>query len=94
MSSEIPRNPVENVAIQHPKVCTRSSEADMERLECIEALRLPDEVTCYFVSDELARLDLSDAAEQALELVLGHVLRQVVDDQVGLAVLQATRLHR
>lgn len=43
--------------------------------------------TCDFVSDQLAGLDLSDAAKQTLELLLGHILRQVVDDQVGLAVV-------
>lgn len=40
-------------------------------------------VTCYFVSDELSRFHLADAAEEAAQLVLAHALRQVVDDQVG-----------
>lgn len=43
--------------------------------------------TCYLVSDQLAGLDLSNAAKQTFELFLGHVLRQIVDDQVGFAVV-------
>lgn len=43
--------------------------------------------TRYLVSDELAGFDLSDAPEQAFKLFLGHVLRQIVDDQVGFAVV-------
>lgn len=44
-------------------------------------------LTCYLIADQLAGLDLADAAEQAAELLLGHVLGQVVDDEVGLAVV-------
>lgn len=44
-------------------------------------------VTCDLVSDQFAGLDFSDAAKEALELLLGHVLRQVVDDQVSFAVV-------
>lgn len=43
--------------------------------------------TCDFVSNQLARLDLADAAEEAAELLLGHVLGQVIDDEVSLAVV-------
>lgn len=50
--------------------------------------------TCDFVADQLAGLDLADAAEKAAELLLGHVLGQVVDDEVGLAVVVgAAGLH-
>lgn len=44
-------------------------------------------LTCNLVANQLAGLDLADAAEQAAELLLGHVLGQVVDDEVGLAVV-------
>ncbi len=43
--------------------------------------------TCDLVADQLAGLDLADATEQAAELLLGHVLGQVVDNEVGLAVV-------
>lgn len=43
--------------------------------------------TCDFVPHDLAGLDVSDAAEQTLQLVRRHVLREVVDDQVGFAVV-------
>lgn len=50
--------------------------------------------TSDFVSHELAGLDLSDAAEQTLELFLRHVLREVVHYQIGLTVLGvAGHLH-
>ena len=50
--------------------------------------------TCDLVPHQLAGLDLSDAAEQAAELLLGHVLGQVVDNKVGLAVVVGpARLH-
>jgi len=53
-------------------------------------------LTCDLVTDKLAGLNLADAAEQATELLLGHVLGQVVDDEVGLAVVGGTAagLHR
>lgn len=44
-------------------------------------------LTCYLIADQLAGLDLADAAKQAAELLLGHILGQVVDDEVGLAVV-------
>lgn len=51
-------------------------------------------VTCDLIPHQLAGLDLSDASEEAAELLLGHVLRQVVDDEVGLAVIVGrARLH-
>lgn len=43
--------------------------------------------TCDLVANQLAGLDLADATEQAAELLLGHVLGQVVDNEVGLAVV-------
>lgn len=42
--------------------------------------------TCRLVSDELAGLDFADAREQRPYVVLRHSLRQVVDDQVRLAI--------
>lgn len=50
-------------------------------------LRWTECCTCYLVSDKLAGLDLSDATKQTFKLLLGHVLRQIVDDQVGFAVV-------
>lgn len=44
-------------------------------------------LTCYLIANQLAGLDLADAAKQAAELLLGHILGQVVDDEVGLAVV-------
>ena len=49
--------------------------------------------TCRFVPDELAALDLADAGEERAYVVLRHVLRQVVDDEVGLALLQRALAH-
>lgn len=49
--------------------------------------------TCDFVSDQLGRLHLSDAAEEAPQLVLRHALRQVVHYQVGLGVLPLVPSH-
>lgn len=46
-------------------------------------------VTCYFVSNQFTGLNFSDAPKQTLELLLGHVLRQVVDYQVSFTVLYA-----
>lgn len=43
--------------------------------------------TCDFITNQLAGFDLADAAEQAPELLLGHVLGQVVHDEVRLAVV-------
>lgn len=43
--------------------------------------------TCDLIANQLTGLDLSDAAKQAAELLLGHVLGQVVDNEVGLAVV-------
>ena len=51
-------------------------------------------ITCYFVSNKFTRLNLPDATKQTLELFLSHVLRQIVDYQVGFTVLYAPRLHR
>lgn len=51
-------------------------------------------VTCYFVSDELGRLHLAHAAEEAAQLVLAHALRQVVDDQVGPGLVVLHQLLR
>lgn len=42
----------------------------------------------HLVADQLAALDLADAREQRAYLLLGHRLRQVVDDQVGLGLLR------
>lgn len=42
--------------------------------------------TCHFVANQLGRLHLPDAAEEAPQLVLRHALRQVVNYQVGLGV--------
>lgn len=43
--------------------------------------------TCDLVTNQLAGLNLADAAKQAAKLLLGHVLGQVVDNEVGLAVV-------
>lgn len=43
--------------------------------------------TCDFITNQLAGLDLADAPEQAPELLLGHVLGQVVHYEVRLAVV-------
>lgn len=50
-------------------------------------------ITCDFVSNQLAGLNLANAAEEAAKLLLGHVLGQVVDDEVGLAVVIRAGLH-
>lgn len=51
--------------------------------------------TSDFVSHKFARLDLSNAAEQTLELFLRHVLREVVHNQIGFTVLGVVgHLHR
>lgn len=50
-------------------------------------------ITCDFVSNQLAGLNLANAAKEAAELFLGHVLGQVVDDEVGLAVVIRAGLH-
>ena len=39
------------------------------------------------VADEFAGLDVPQAAEEAAQLLLAHALGQVVDDQVGFAVV-------
>lgn len=44
--------------------------------------------TCNLVPDQLAGLNLSNATKQTFKFFLGHVLRQVVDDQVGFAVVR------
>lgn len=49
--------------------------------------------TCDFVSDQLCGLHLPDAAEEAPQLLLRHVLRQVVHDQVGLCVFGLSPCH-
>lgn len=55
----------------------------------------PPLITCDLVADQLTGLDLADAAEQAAELLLCHVLGQVVDNKVGLAVVICwAGLHR
>lgn len=43
--------------------------------------------TCDLVANQLAGLNLANATKQAAELLLGHVLGQVVDNEVGLAVV-------
>lgn len=43
--------------------------------------------TCDLVSNQFAGFNLADAAKQTAELFLGHVLGQVVDNQIGLAVI-------
>lgn len=43
--------------------------------------------TCNLVADQFAGFNLSDATEEAAELLLGHVLWKVVDNEVGLAVV-------
>lgn len=42
-------------------------------------------ITRQLVLDEFAAVDGSYAREQCLDLILGHVLRQVVDDEIGFA---------
>lgn len=43
--------------------------------------------TCDLVANQFAGFNLADAAKQTTKLLLGHVLRQVVDNQIGLAVI-------
>ena len=43
--------------------------------------------TCNFVADEFATLNFADRSKQGADLLLRHRLRQVVDDQVGLALV-------
>lgn len=43
--------------------------------------------TCDLVANQFAGLDLPDATKQAAELLLSHVLGQVVNNEVGLAVV-------
>ena len=49
-------------------------------------------LTGDFIADEFAALDVADAAEEAANLLLGHGLRQVVDDEVRLGLLRLTLL--
>lgn len=77
---------------QRARRANRTSETSSQRSAAAVAARRRSrrggaKRTRYLVPDQLARLDLADAAEQTLELLLGHVLRQVVDDQVGFAVV-------
>ena len=46
--------------------------------------------TCDLVPNQLAGLDVTNAAEETLELILGHILGQVVDNEVGLAVISGS----
>lgn len=43
--------------------------------------------TCDLVANQFAGFYLADAAKQTAKLLLGHVLGQVVDNQIGLAVI-------
>ena len=43
--------------------------------------------TCDLVADQFAGFNLSNATKQASEFLLGHVLGQVVNNEVGLAVV-------
>lgn len=43
--------------------------------------------TCDLIANQFAGFDLPDATEKAAELLLGHVLGQVVHDEVRLAVV-------
>lgn len=51
-------------------------------------------VTCDFVAHQFTRLNFSDTSKQALELLLSHVLRQIVHYQVSFTIFYASRLHR
>lgn len=54
-----------------------------------------DQLTCDLISNEFAGLHLPDGGEERPDLLLGHRLGQVVDDEVGLRVLgRGARLHR
>lgn len=44
-------------------------------------------LTVGLVSDQLAAFDVSDGREEGPDVVLGHVLRQIVDDEVRLAIV-------
>lgn len=59
----------------------------MDRLDCQSHVVLCAIGTCDLVSNQFAGFNLADAAEQTAELFLGHVLGQVVDNQIGLAVI-------
>lgn len=43
-------------------------------------------ITCHFIADEFGRLHLADAAEETPQLILGHTLGQVIDDEVGFGI--------
>ena len=43
-------------------------------------------ITCHFIPDEFGRLHLTDAAEETPQLVLTHVLRQVIHYKVGFCI--------
>lgn len=45
-------------------------------------------ITCHFIADEFGRLHLADAAEETPQLVLAHVLGQVIDDKVGFGIFR------
>ena len=74
---------VDTVLVLYYTTKTNSKRADVTR----------GTRTCRFVPDELAALDLADAGEERAYVVLRHVLRQVVDDEVGLALLQRALAH-
>lgn len=41
--------------------------------------------TCNFIADEFAAFDFTDGGEKRTNLFLCHRLRQIVDNQIGLA---------
>lgn len=46
-------------------------------------------LTCNFVSDQLARLDLPNAREKRPDFFLGHGLGEVIDDEIRLGLFLA-----
>ena len=44
-------------------------------------------MTCYFIANQLAALDLADRGEQRPDLLLSHRLRQVIHDQIRLTLI-------
>lgn len=53
-----------------------------------------ERLTCDLIADEFTRLELAYGGEERPDLLLGHVLRQVVDNEVSLGLLNVAALRR
>lgn len=45
-------------------------------------------LACYFVTNKFSRLHLPNAAEETPQLILAHILRQIVDDEVCFGIFR------